>query len=116
VVDVHREEIRIMKPPTQPPRVALVDTNCDPRDIDYVIPSNDDAIRAIKLLVGKMADAVLEGKAMRKDMPEEQLIGRDCTRSCPAPKKRELTDRSCWRGHPGEDFRQRSFARTRDNR
>ena len=44
-----------------------MDTNCNPSNIDYVIPSNDDAIRAIKLLVGKIADAVLEGKAMRKD-------------------------------------------------
>jgi small subunit ribosomal protein S2 len=44
-----------------------VDTNCNPSNIDYVIPSNDDAIRAIKLLVGKIAEAVLEGKAMRKD-------------------------------------------------
>jgi small subunit ribosomal protein S2 len=47
--------------------VALVDTNCNPQNVDYVIPSNDDAIRAIKLLVAKIADAVLEGKAMRKD-------------------------------------------------
>jgi small subunit ribosomal protein S2 len=45
----------------------LVDTNCNPQNIDYVIPSNDDAIRAIKLLVSKVADAVLEGKAMRKE-------------------------------------------------
>lgn len=49
------------------PIVALVDTNCNPQNIDYVIPSNDDAIRAIKLLVAKIADAVLEGKAMRKE-------------------------------------------------
>jgi small subunit ribosomal protein S2 len=47
--------------------VALVDTNCNPQNVDYVIPSNDDAIRAIKLLVSKVADAVLEGKAMRKE-------------------------------------------------
>ncbi len=53
------------------PVIALVDTNCDPRGVDYVIPSNDDAIRAIKLLVSKMADAVLEGKALRKDSGEE---------------------------------------------
>lgn len=53
------------------PVIALVDTNCDPRGVDYVIPSNDDAIRAIKLLVAKMADAVLEGKALRKDTGEE---------------------------------------------
>ena len=41
---------------------AIVDTNCDPDEIDYVIPGNDDAIRAVKLIAGKLADAVLEGK------------------------------------------------------
>ncbi len=69
IVDVRREvtaihEANLLKIPV----IALVDTNCDPRDIDYVIPSNDDAIRAIKLLVGKMADAAAEGKALRKDI------------------------------------------------
>ncbi|PWM28782.1 MAG: 30S ribosomal protein S2, partial [Clostridiales bacterium] len=44
------------------PVVAIVDTNCDPDEIDYVIPGNDDAIRAIKLLSSVMADAVIEGK------------------------------------------------------
>ena len=44
------------------PVVAIVDTNCDPDEIDYVIPGNDDAIRAVKLIAGKLADAVLEGK------------------------------------------------------
>jgi small subunit ribosomal protein S2 len=68
VVDVSREyaavhEANLLKIPV----IALVDTNCDPTNVDYVIPSNDDAIRAIKLLVAKMADAVEEGKAMRKD-------------------------------------------------
>ncbi len=53
------------------PVVAMVDTNCDPRNVDYVIPSNDDAIRAIKLIVGKIAEAALEGKAMRKDVEVE---------------------------------------------
>ncbi len=53
------------------PVVALVDTNCDPYIVDYVIPSNDDAIRAIKLLASKMADAVLEGIALRKDEEQE---------------------------------------------
>ena len=45
------------------PVVAIVDTNCNPADIDYIIPANDDAIRAVKLICSKMADAVLEGKA-----------------------------------------------------
>lgn len=44
------------------PVVAIVDTNCDPDDVDYVIPGNDDAIRAVKLIASKIADAVLEGK------------------------------------------------------
>ncbi|HOS80926.1 MAG TPA: 30S ribosomal protein S2, partial [Anaerolineae bacterium] len=53
---------------------AVVDTNCDPTLIDYVIPGNDDAIRAIRLMVGKIADAVLEGMALRKEItPEEEL-------------------------------------------
>ena len=43
------------------PIVAIVDTNCDPDEIDYVIPGNDDAIRAVKLLTAKIADAVIEG-------------------------------------------------------
>ena len=46
------------------PTVGVVDTNCDPDDIDFVIPGNDDAIRAIKLITVKIADAVLEGKAL----------------------------------------------------
>ncbi len=72
VVDVCREaaavhEANLLKIPV----VALVDTNCNPQNVDYVIPSNDDAIRAIKLLVGRIADAVLEGKAMRKEEEAE---------------------------------------------
>jgi len=47
--------------------VAVTDTNCDPDVIDYIIPGNDDAIRAIKLFVAHMADACIEGEAMRKD-------------------------------------------------
>jgi len=68
VVDVMREAAAVHEANLLGiPVVALVDTNCDPSHVDYVIPSNDDAIRAIKLLVAKIADAVLEGKAMRKD-------------------------------------------------
>lgn len=75
VVDVGREDAAVHEANLlNIPVVALVDTNCNPQGIDYVIPSNDDAIRAIKLLVAKAADAVLEGKAMRKDEePEEAL-------------------------------------------
>lgn len=56
------------------PIIAVVDTNCDPTLVDYVIPGNDDAIRAIRLMAGKIADAVLEGAALRKEVaPEEEL-------------------------------------------
>jgi small subunit ribosomal protein S2 len=73
VVDVRREDAAIHEANLlEIPVVGMVDTNCDPRDIDYVIPSNDDAIRAIKLVVGKVADAVLEGQAMRKDDEQEE--------------------------------------------
>jgi small subunit ribosomal protein S2 len=58
----------------------MVDTNCDPKTIDYVIPSNDDAIRAIKLIIGKMADAVIEGKAMRKEEVAEEEAALEASR------------------------------------
>ncbi|MBP6179438.1 MAG: 30S ribosomal protein S2 [Anaerolineales bacterium] len=74
IVDVGREEAAVREANLlKIPIVALVDTNCNPQNVDYVIPSNDDAIRAIKLLVAKVADAVLEGKAMRKEEEPEQI-------------------------------------------
>jgi small subunit ribosomal protein S2 len=71
IVDVRREDTAVHEANIlRIPIIALVDTNCDPGGVDYVIPANDDAIRAIKLLTAKMADAVLEGKALRKEEPE----------------------------------------------
>ena len=68
IVDVCREDAAVHEANLlNIPIIAMVDTNCNPLDIDYVIPSNDDAIRAIKLLVAKVADAVLEGQAARKE-------------------------------------------------
>jgi small subunit ribosomal protein S2 len=67
VVDVRREHTAVKEANTlNVPVLALVDTNCDPDQIDHVIPANDDAIRAIKLLTARVADAALEGLAMRK--------------------------------------------------
>jgi small subunit ribosomal protein S2 len=75
IVDVGREEAAVHEANLlNIPIVAMVDTNCNPQNIDYVIPSNDDAIRAIKLLVAKVADAVLEGKAMRKEEDAEKSV------------------------------------------
>ena len=63
VVDPRKEHIAVLEArKLHIPIVATVDTNCDPDEIDYVIPANDDAIRAVRLLAGKMADAVLEGR------------------------------------------------------
>jgi small subunit ribosomal protein S2 len=73
VVDIGREEAAIHEANLLGiPVIAMADTNYDPRYVDYVIPSNDDAIRAIKLIVGTMADAVLEGKAARQEEDEAQ--------------------------------------------
>jgi small subunit ribosomal protein S2 len=73
IIDVGREESAVHEANLlKIPIVAMVDTNCNPQNIDYVIPSNDDAIRAIKLLVAKVADAVLEAKAMRKEEEGEE--------------------------------------------
>lgn len=64
VVDPSREEIAVLEARKLGiPIIAIVDTNCDPDLIDYIIPGNDDAIRAIKLFLSKIADAILEGKA-----------------------------------------------------
>jgi len=63
IIDPRKEHIAIMEARNLGiPIVAIVDTNCDPDEVDYVIPGNDDAIRAVKLLSSKIADAVLEGK------------------------------------------------------
>jgi small subunit ribosomal protein S2 len=75
IVDVRREYTAVQEANTlNIPILALVDTNCDPDQIDYVIPANDDAIRAIKLLTAKMADACLEGLAMRKARGDERSV------------------------------------------
>ena len=75
VVDVNREETAVHEANLKEiPVLAMVDTNCDPKNVDYLIPSNDDAIRAIKLIVGKIADGVLEGKAIRGKEAEDEDV------------------------------------------
>ena len=73
VSDTHHEELAIKEARTLGiPIIAMVDTNSDPDPIDYPIPSNDDAIRAIKLIAGKMADAVIEGRRLREVIAAEE--------------------------------------------
>jgi small subunit ribosomal protein S2 len=91
-VDVRREETAIHEANLlEIPVIAMVDTNCDPYSIDYVIPSNDDAIRAIKLIVGKMADAVQEGRALRKEDTEAEMAARQA-RVEMLTEEKELSD------------------------
>jgi small subunit ribosomal protein S2 len=72
VIDVNREETAVKEANVlRIPVLGLVDTNCNPDVVDYVIPSNDDAIRAIKLMVAHIADAALEGTSLRQDKQAE---------------------------------------------
>ena len=72
VVDPRKERIAVAEArKLRIPIVAIVDTNCDPDEIDYVIPGNDDAIRAVRLLTGRMADAVMEGRQGKDDQGDE---------------------------------------------
>ncbi|MCX2185934.1 30S ribosomal protein S2 [Limosilactobacillus pontis] len=88
IVDPHKEQIAVKEAQKlHIPIVAMVDTNTDPDDIDYVIPSNDDAIRAVRLITSKMADAIVEGKqgqddaqqadAATDDNAEEKTVSED---------------------------------------
>ena len=73
VVDPRKEKIAIQEAHILGiPVVAIVDTNCDPEEVDYVIPGNDDAIRAVKLIASKMADAVIEAKQGEQQTAEEE--------------------------------------------
>ena len=78
VVDPKKERIAILEARKLGiPVIGLVDTNCNPEDVDYVIPGNDDAIRAIKLIVEAMANAVIEskqGESMAKEAEEEDTV------------------------------------------
>ncbi len=72
IVDPRKERIAVAEARRlHIPIVAIVDTNCDPDEIDVVIPANDDAIRAVKLLTAKMADAIIEGQQGNLDEAEE---------------------------------------------
>lgn len=76
IVDPHKEELAVKEArKIGIPIVAMVDTNCDPDPIDYVIPCNDDAIRSIRLITGKMADAVIDGQNRRESSQADQMRG-----------------------------------------
>ncbi|MDD6012644.1 MAG: 30S ribosomal protein S2 [Oscillospiraceae bacterium] len=73
IVDPRKERIAVAEAHKLGiPIVAIVDTNCDPDEVDYVIPGNDDAIRAVRLIAGAMADAVIEGRQGEANAPAEE--------------------------------------------
>ncbi|MCX7668074.1 MAG: 30S ribosomal protein S2, partial [Atribacterota bacterium] len=76
VIDTNKEKIAIEEARKLGiPIVAIVDTNCDPDEVDYVIPGNDDAIRAIRLFASIIADAVIEGKRIAQEGAEMMVAG-----------------------------------------
>ena len=78
IVDPRKERIAVQEAQKlNIPIVAMVDTNCDPDEIDVVIPSNDDAIRAVKLITAKMADAFIEGNQGEDQVAEEDFVAED---------------------------------------
>ena len=78
VVDPRKERIAVLEAKKLGiPIVAIVDTNCDPDEVDYVIPGNDDAIRAVKLIAGAMADAIIEGRQGEQTAPAAEEVSEE---------------------------------------
>ncbi len=92
VVDVSREEIPVHEANLlKIPVIAMVDTNCNPKNIDYVIPANDDAIRGIQLIVGIITQAISEGINMRKDH-EADMAAAEAEAQLPEEMRDQLSD------------------------
>ncbi len=84
VIDSHKEAIAVMEARRlNIPVVAVVDTNCDPNQVDYVIPGNDDALRAIKLFTSKISEAIVEGRSLatEQDFVPEKIVTDESTNS-----------------------------------
>jgi small subunit ribosomal protein S2 len=78
IVDIRKESIAVNEArKLNIPIFAIVDTNCDPDDIDYIIPANDDAVKTIELITSTMADAILEGEAKLKEKKAEEAAERE---------------------------------------
>ncbi|MGH2459577.1 MAG: 30S ribosomal protein S2 [Chloroflexota bacterium] len=92
IIDPHKERLAVAEARRlEIPIIALVDTNCNPEEITYPIPANDDAIRAVKLLTGKMADAVVEGANMRKAAEEQEAAEQEAEAQALAKRESEAS-------------------------
>jgi small subunit ribosomal protein S2 len=101
VVDTRKEKIAVDEArKLKIPVIGVVDTNCDPDEVDYVIPGNDDALRAIRLFASKIADAVLAGRGLREagqaddGGAEGEERGRRSRPNRPAPREQAATPAS----------------------
>lgn len=91
IIDPHREYIAVNEARTlNIPIFAIVDTNCDPQNIDYPIPGNDDSIRSIRLFTSKVADAILEGQKVREDHLKRAGNSGEKAENTRAPKGRRV--------------------------
>src|SRR3712207_5474018 len=85
IIDVRKEEIAVAEANRLGiPVIAVVDTNCSPEGIDYVIPGNDDALRAVRLFASRIADACIEGQQMRTKGAEEDEAEQAAAQPAPA--------------------------------
>lgn len=97
VIDSNKEEIAVLEARKLGiPVVAIVDTNCNPEVVDYVIPGNDDALRAIRLFTSRVADSILEGRqlALEKQMEEEKIAAEKAAEELEARRQAEAIDAS----------------------
>jgi len=90
IVDPRKERIAVLEArKLKIPIIAVIDTNCDPDEIDYAIPGNDDAIRAVKLMTGKIADAIVEGKTEAESAQYMEGSAPPAAAASPAPEASE---------------------------
>ncbi|HEX5410369.1 MAG TPA: 30S ribosomal protein S2 [Terriglobia bacterium] len=97
VIDSNKEDIAVLEARKLGiPVVAIVDTNCNPEVVDYVIPGNDDALRAIRLFTSRVADSILEGRqlALEKQMEEEKIAAEKAAEELEARRQAEAIDAS----------------------
>jgi small subunit ribosomal protein S2 len=88
IVDPKKERIAVLEAKKlHIPIIAVIDTNCDPDEIDYPIPGNDDAIRAVRLMVGKIADAIIEGKTETESSFDAQSYDEQYAEVANAPEE-----------------------------
>ncbi len=99
IVDIKKESIAVKEAQRlNIPVFAIVDTNCDPEEVDYLVPANDDAVKTIELVVKYMADAVVEGNAKAKELKAEEAAERERQK-----KEREETEAEVKKEEPKEE-------------